>query len=245
MIHKQKFKLNILIWITLFSIAMGLLECAVVIYLREIYYPEGFAFPLKSIEGNIALTEILREAATLIMLVSIGILAGKNFYERFAYFILSFAIWDISYYIFLKILIGWPESLMTWDILFLIPAPWVGPVIAPVILSILMTVFALLIIYFNQFREVAIKRLDWILLILGSVIVIVSFIWDYMVFMLEQFSIPEVLSLTNRNTVLAYSTNYIPEQFVWWPFILGSLIISSAIFAFYKRNLMRHDTRPR
>ena len=109
--------------VTILSIAMGFLECAVVIYMREILYPGGFEFPLAAIEGDLALTEILREAATMVMLLAIGLMAGRNRSERFAWFLYSFAVWDIFYYVFLKILIGWPSSLLTWDILFLIPMP--------------------------------------------------------------------------------------------------------------------------
>ncbi len=116
-------------------------------------------------DEHLALTEIFREAATLIMLVGIGIIAGRNSSERFAWFLYSFAVWDIFYYIFLKLLLNWPESFMTWDILFLIPATWVGPVIAPVIVSITMIAFALIILYSNQKSiPVTIKSSEWICL---------------------------------------------------------------------------------
>ena len=84
---------------------MGFLESAVVVYLREILYPEGFAFPLSPIPVSLAVTELLREVATLIMLVTIGIIAAKRFSTGFAWFIYSFAIWDIFYYVFLKLLL--------------------------------------------------------------------------------------------------------------------------------------------
>ena len=106
------------IWVILFSIAMAYLESAVVVYLREIYYPEGFIFPLTPIDSTIAITEFWREVATLVMLLGIGILTGKSAPQRLAFFLLSFAIWDIFYYVFLYVLLGWPASLMTWDILF-------------------------------------------------------------------------------------------------------------------------------
>ena len=95
-----------LLWVAIFSTAMGYLECTVVVYLREIYYPGGFNFPLAPIDKPIAITEIGREAATLVMLLGIGFLAGKTAVQRFAYFIYSFAIWDIFYYVFLKVLTG-------------------------------------------------------------------------------------------------------------------------------------------
>ena len=98
----MKQQTKVLIWLTLFSIAMGFMETAIVVYLRELYYPKGFQFPLTVIPSNIALVEFLREAATLIMLIGIGIVAGKNKPQRFAFFIYCFAIWDIFYYVFLK-----------------------------------------------------------------------------------------------------------------------------------------------
>ena len=112
--QKQTYKT--LLWLSIFGIAMGLLESAVVVYLRELYYPEGFAFPLKPMGPTLILTEILREAATLVMLMAIGVLAGRTRTERFGYFIFTFAVWDIFYYLFLKLLLNWPESLLTWDV---------------------------------------------------------------------------------------------------------------------------------
>ncbi|HPB25925.1 MAG TPA: hypothetical protein PLE11_09195, partial [Bacteroidales bacterium] len=96
-------------WILLFSIAMGYLESAVVIYIRELYYPEGFAFPMKLISEKIMITEFFREAATMLMLLGTAIIAGRNAIERFAYFIMCFGIWDIFYYVFLYLILGWPQ----------------------------------------------------------------------------------------------------------------------------------------
>jgi len=110
-----------LLWVTLFAVAMGMLESSVVIYLRELYYPAGFKFPLHATSYTVAVTELFRELSTLIMLLGIGMLAGKNKHERFAWFIYSFAIWDIFYYVFLYLLINWPVTLFDWDVLFLLP----------------------------------------------------------------------------------------------------------------------------
>src|SRR3954464_1183341 len=132
-----------LVWVTIYSIAMGFLETAVVIYLRKLYYPHGFSFPLAPVHNDIAVVELWRELATLFMLISIGILTGRNKAEKFAYFLYSFAVWDICYYVFLWVFINWPGSLMTWDILFLLPVPWVGPVITPCIIAVTMIFFAL------------------------------------------------------------------------------------------------------
>ncbi len=140
-----------IIWITVFSIAMAYMESAIVVYLRALYYPEGFAFPLKIIGKDIIITEFFREIATVIMIIGAGIMAGRKNIEKFAFFIYSFAVWDIFYYVFLKVLLNWPASFLTDDILFLIPSPWVGPVIAPIINSLTMILLGGCIVYFSGY----------------------------------------------------------------------------------------------
>lgn len=125
-----------LFWLIIWGIAFGYMEAAVVVYLRALYYPEGFTFPLKLITGTVMRTEIGREAATLVLMAATAMLAYERFQSRFAAFALLFGVWDIFYYLFLWLILGWPESLATWDLLFLIPAPWVGPVWAPVLVSL-------------------------------------------------------------------------------------------------------------
>ena len=225
------------IYITIFAIAMSYMESAVVVYLRELYYPDGFSFPLKPIGQNVGITEILREAATLIMLITAGILAGRTKTEKFGFFIYCFAIWDIFYYIFLKLLLDWPASLLTWDILFLIPTTWVGPVIGPVINSLTMILLAILISYFTNFsRSVKINLQEWILFILGSVVIIISYIEDYMNYMLDEFSFFEVFGGTKISLLTEYASKYQPVNFAWWIFTIGELIILFAIYLFNRRN---------
>ena len=125
-----------LFWLMIWGVAFGYIEAAVVVYLREIYYPEGFAFPLVMIQDRIMLTEVLREAATLLIILATVCLAYKRLQSRIAAFVVLFGVWDIFYYLFLKLLLNWPESLSTLDILFLIPSPWIGPIWAPVLVSI-------------------------------------------------------------------------------------------------------------
>jgi hypothetical protein len=166
-------------WLTLFAIAMAFVEAAVVIYLRAIYYPDGFRFPLKAFVDYKILIEVCREAATIVMLSTVAHIAGRTFLERFAYLMLSFGVWDIFYYIWLKILIEWPASLLDWDILFLIPVPWIGPVIAPVSVSLLMVIFSILIASAIQkghnFRPSA---ASYILALLAIALILYSFTYD-------------------------------------------------------------------
>lgn len=224
-----------LLTVTVFAIAMGLLESAVVIYLREIFYPEGFDFPLKPIPPDLAVAEVLREAATLIMLVAIGILAARTFSEGFAWFIYSFAVWDIFYYLFLYLFLEWPESLLTWDILFLIPATWTGPVITPLILTLLMILFAgIIFIHSDIGLKTRIVSREWIILSAGGLIVIWAFMTDYMKFMLNRFSFFELFGLNDPN-IINYAGSYVPVTFPWLLFFIGTLVILSGIILYTRR----------
>jgi hypothetical protein len=237
-VNKAIFK-TILI-ITLFSIAMGFLESAVVVYLRELYYPDGFNFPMKMISPAVAHTELLREAATLIMLITIALITGRKPAEKFAYFIFTFAIWDIFYYIFLKLLLNWPASLLTWDVLFLLPFTWVGPVVAPVINSITMIIFALLIIYFVQKNGNAkINSVQWILLIAGSLVVIGAYTEEYLGFMLRYFSFADLFRASESRNVLEKACQFVPQHFRWWIFMIGELMHITAVLLFYLKNKIR------
>ena len=217
---------------------MGLLETAVVIYLRELMYPEGFKFPLAPINPDIAITEVLREAATVIMLLGISMLTGKTRSERFAWFIYSFAVWDIFYYVFLKLIINWPESWLTWDILFLIPVTWVGPVISPVLVAITMIVFALLIVYLHtKIQKVRIELLHWTFLIIGSLILILAWTWDYSKYILQHYSFKEIWTMPDKDPLYELATQYIPQTFNWFLFWFGEVVIIAGIVIFYKKNL--------
>ncbi len=223
--------------LTLFSLAMGYMEGAVVVYLREIFYPGGFEFPLRPITSHIALTEILREAATLLMLITIAWLTGRTRTERFGFFLFCFAVWDITYYIILYLLLGWPESVLTWDILFLIPVTWVGPVLGPVLNSLSMILLALLISHFtSKDRGIRIARAEWLLLILGSLVVIISYTEDYVGFMLGRFSFFEVLFPSDTERLMDHAMGYVPVSFAWWIFWAGQGMILLGIGMFWRRN---------
>lgn len=210
-------------WLVLFSIAMGLLETAVVVYLRVLYYPNGFSFPLTVMGQRVGFIEILREAATVVMLLGVGILAGRSANQRFAFFLIAFAVWDIFYYVFLKMLLDWPESFLTWDILFLIPVPWIGPVLAPCIISFTMMVLGYALIYRDTQNSIHRLQLrEWILLMTGSGVVVASWTIDYLSFS------------RGKETLLAIST-YVPEHYSWYLFTTGEALLITAIYLFWKR----------
>jgi len=213
--------LNKIIWLILFSIAMGYLEAAVVVYLREIYYPDGFSFPLVPISARDIVVELGREASTLIMLLGIGILSGRTKAQRFAFFLMAFGIWDIFYYLFLKMLVGWPASLSTWDILFLIPIPWVGPVWAPCLLSLTMIFLAVVILKQEQKHKVLpFHWHSWMWWLAGSLIVIFSFCDDTM---------RHLASFQAGSHSL-----YLPTHYSWWLFVLGEVIILYGILRLFR-----------
>lgn len=127
--------------VVVFAIAMAWVESACVYYLRvmvgrlEPYQPNPL--PIAGVMGQV---ELAREAATLVMLLTVGALAGQTLRSRVAYTAIAFGVWDIFYYVFLKVIYDWPKSLLDWDILFLLPLPWWGPVLAPVSIALLMVI---------------------------------------------------------------------------------------------------------
>jgi len=186
-------------WVVLFGLAFGYVEAAVVVYLREIYDPiraqlfpdmePGALLPLITLEqlrelgGNHLRTlsiELGREFATLLMLAAVAGAARRRRHEWIAFFMIAFGVWDLAYYGGLKWMIGFPESLATWDLLFLIPMPWLSPVLAPVIVSFTMIGAALVLL-----RQVAADRpprLRWWsigLIALGALVIITSFCLGY------------------------------------------------------------------
>jgi hypothetical protein len=223
-----------LIWITFLAVSMAFVESAVVIYLRELYYPSGFDFPMVSMPERIAFTEIIREIATLIMLLAMGFLAGKNARQRFAWFIYSFAIWDIFYYVFLKLILNWPSSWFTWDILFLVPVVWTGPVLAPVLVSLTMVILAFTILYIDRKSgQWLISKWSVYLVILGSVLIFLSFIRDFSSYIQRQYSLAALLDIKTASKAM---NMYIPVSYDWLLFFAGEAAIFSAIIVLFFQN---------
>ncbi|MFO8129132.1 MAG: hypothetical protein R6T99_04430 [Bacteroidales bacterium] len=229
-----------ILWILTFGIAMGYLEASVVVYLRELYYPGGFAFPLELMAEHIGTAEFFREASTIAMLLAVSILTGRSPTERFALFVIIFAVWDIFYYAFLKLLLGWPDSLLTWDILFLIPVTWVGPVAGPLINSLSMILLGAFLIYFCHRRmHPQLKIREWIMLILGSLLVILSYTLDYTRFMLNEFSTAQLLTYYDSTRLLDHARSYVPRSFNWWIFGAGQIVILFGIGSYIHRMMHR------
>ena len=167
-------------WLALFGIAFGVLEAAVVVYLRELYYPDGFRFPIVIIEQRIAIVELVRELATMLMLLGVAMAAARDRMDGFFVFAFLFGVWDIVYYLGLWAFLGWPDSLMTWDVLFLIPVPWLGPVIYPVAVSLFL-IGGFVVHERLHARGVTVRLTagEWISAACGALLVIVAFCWNW------------------------------------------------------------------
>jgi len=167
--------------VVVFGIALAYIEAAVVVYLRTIFHSSGFTFPLTEfgispLWERLLLTETGREAATLVLIFTASWLFGRNLRQRFAFFLTIFAVWDIFYYIWLKVLLDWPGSIMDWDILFLIPIVWAGPVLAPILVSLTLLIFAVIILYRScGARAIRLTPAGWLTFIVAALVVVASF----------------------------------------------------------------------
>lgn len=217
-----------LLWVGIFAISMAFLESSVVVYLRKLYFPENFAPPFPPMDKNIFVTELFRELGTLIMLVSASILAGRSTLEKFAFFIFSFAVWDIFYYIFLWLILSWPNSLLEWDILFLLPVPWTGPVLAPVLIALNMIALAILILKAKETHPAPIIR--WkhsIYMISGCILVLITFMFKHLDFFFSPWT-------TNSDGLLTINLASFPESYPWIIFGTGEGVILIGIIMYMK-----------
>jgi hypothetical protein len=126
---------------------MAWVEAACVFYLRTLVdrIEPYQAHPLPD-SAALGGAELARELATLVMLGTVGWLAGATWRSRLAYATIAFGLWDIFYYVFLRVMTPWPHSVWDWDILFLLPLPWWGPVLAPTLIALLMVAGGTLVV---------------------------------------------------------------------------------------------------
>ncbi len=209
--------------VVVFAAAFAWVESAAVTYLRihvgRIDPYQTNPLPLASDLGRI---ELVREIATLIMIVSIGYLAGRNLHTRTAYAALTFGVWDIFYYLFLWITVGWPRTLMDWDVLFLLPLPWWGPVIAPIaIAAIIILASTLVVLFDNPKREIWPTRKAWLLCLPGVILALIVFMQD-------------ALRALPRGEQAVRDT--LPTSFAWPFFGLALLLMSALIVDLLMQN---------
>ncbi|MEY2410352.1 MAG: hypothetical protein QOF48_3022 [Verrucomicrobiota bacterium] len=166
------------ICVVAYAVAMAWVEAAVVFYLRKMVHRiEPYqSTPLPEF-GGIGPTEMVREFATMLMLLTVGWLAGETRRARLGYCLLAFGTWDIFYYVFLKLITGWPGSLLDWDLLFLLPLPWWGPVMAPVGIALLLILWGTAVTQFGPAFTGASKR-SWAFASMGAATALVVFMLD-------------------------------------------------------------------
>ena len=226
---------RVLAWMTTFFIAMAFLESAVVVYLRALFYPNGFEFPIVPMHGVLVKTEVIREFATLVMLLAPGALVTRSALERFAWFCYGFGVWDIFYYVWLKVLLDWPSSLMTFDLLFLIPVPWVGPVWAPCVISFGLILLALLIL---RGRSNGVLRLvdtrAWALLITGAMIMVGSFMVDPLLNSFDLDALKAAASLSRNEAPISY----VPTAYPWPLFAVGSFVAMAGLTRVHRKGCL-------
>jgi hypothetical protein len=228
---------NPILVVCLFSVAMAVLESAVVVYLRALYYPKGFTVAFQIIDPRVLMVEIAREAATVMMLLSIGILAGKTFKDKFAYFLISFAVWDVFYYVWLKVFIGWPNSILDWDILFLIPFTWLSPVLAPVVCSITMIGLAIALLK----RSSPISLPEWMLLSIGASVILYTFLVDYGTIIVDNGFYKDLANIMENKKFVKVMSSYIPTYYNWFLLGLGELFILSAIILIIRTHTAKRN----
>ena len=134
-----------------FAIAMAWVEAASVFYIRSLVDRiEPYQADPLPMNGALGHVELWREAATLVMIATLGLLAGRTWRHRAGYAAIAFGAWDILYYVFLRLISGWPRTLLDWDILFLLPLPWWGPVLAPVSIALVMILWGTLVTQLDE-----------------------------------------------------------------------------------------------
>ena len=226
---------RLFVWMSVFFMAMAFLESAVVVYLRALYYPEGFDFPLVPMDNTLVGTELGREAATILMLLAVPALVTRSALERFAWFCFGFGVWDIFYYVWLKVLLDWPSSLLSRDLLFLIPVPWVGPVWAPLVISLGLIATALVILHGRsrdpRFR---IPGTAWALLIGGALLMITSFVIDPLT---RSFDLAALMD--SHGDALVNGRDYVPEAFPWPWYVVGFLLAVAGLWLMWRRMNVR------
>ncbi len=189
----------------LFAVAFGWIEGSVVVYLRDLYFhnagPNAPSFPVVFLSDRLARVEIVREFCTMVLLAVVGWLSGSRWAARIGSFLLLFGIWDLTYYGVLKIVLDWPTSLSTWDILFLIPLPWIAPVWAPA------TVAAMFVgvgsyLFWTGDRPRVYRPTDAAVLFASAFMIVGSFLADWRVAIEQQ----------------------VPQNFHWWLFWAGVVL---------------------
>ena len=218
--------------VVLYATAMAWVEAAVVFYLRSMMHRiEPYQSNPLPVIGGFASVELPRELATLVMLFTVGWLAGRTWRVRLGYAAIAFGVWDIFYYIFLKIICGWPHSLLDWDVLFLLPMPWWGPVLAPVLISLLMILWGTFASQFERAPHSALSNWRvWVLSFTGVALALYVFMAD---------------AINANHRSLDSIRTVLPEKFNWLLFGVALALMSAPVLHIGFRLLLPQPAKSR
>ena len=204
-----------LVWLTLFAFCMAQVEASVVVHLRSLYYPGNplQIFPLNLLTHRDLAIELVRELATVLMILSVALLTARGFTRIFAAFVYVFGLWDLFYYLWLKMMIGWPVSWFEWDVLFLIPWPWLGPWLTPALIALLFVLWGGWV--FTSSNEGRFSRNTTLLFVVGVLLALMAFLLP---------GVPLVLQGQ------AAFRGYQPDDFRWSLFIPGYILMSVSLW---------------
>ena len=212
------------------ALAFGWIEASVVVYLHEIYVREvslhgtnyfaGLPASLVSLPSHLVAVEMAREVSTILLLAAVAWLAGRRPADRAGAFLLSFGIWDLTYYAVLKLVLGWPDSLSAWESLFLIPLPWVAPVWAPVTVATLFVVTGSYVFWTSERA----RRYRWpdITVLVASVLLTIT-----------AFFVESRAAIDHR----------VPERFPVWLFWAGVVLGTAWFVRLERRAAAKEDVR--
>ena len=213
--HSMSIVQRNMIWLFLFAVAMAQVEAALVIHLRSLYYPDNplSIFPIALMSHRDLAIELAREPATVLMIMTVALLAERSRMRIFAAFVFVFGLWDIFYYVWLKIMIGWPTSWLEWDVLFLIPWPWLGPWVCPALIALLFTLWGGWILLSPSVHRFSRATLTFFLL--GTLLALASFL------------LPAAALLPGGEEAFR---GYEPGDFLWGLFLTGYLFMFIGLF---------------
>ena len=201
---------SLLVWLTVFAVGMAYFEAALVVYVRELLYPQDILqiFPMRLMTPSLLVIERGRETATLVMLVSVALITQTTFIRRLAAFVYLFGLWDIFYYVWLKATIGWPMSWLEWDVLFLIPWVWLGPWVCPALIAALHSAWGARALVSPSTPRFGKVRAGAVLV--GALLCLMSFLQPGLSGMLE--------------AGIDGLEGYVPDGF-WWPLYVAGWIL--------------------
>jgi len=145
----------------------------------------------------------------------------KTHTGRIFLFLYGFGVWDIFYYVWLKVLVNWPATLLDWDVLFLIPLPWVAPVLSPVLIALLFVAVAVSANHpATRGQSRPFGLVDRLLLIAAAIVIAASFLWK-------------------TKSVMEHE---IPRDFPWWLWAIG---VALGLGVFIARLVRSWRSRPK